>query len=55
MHMNGLLHRDIKPSNILLKEESTNEITAKLADFGLVRNILPVPYIQIEVGRDNFN
>lgn len=44
MHMNGLLHRDIKPSNILLKQGDNYEITAKLADFGLVRNILPVPY-----------
>ena len=42
--MNGLLHRDIKPSNILLKLGDNLEITAKLADFGLVRNILPVPY-----------
>jgi hypothetical protein len=35
-HQAGLIHRDIKPSNILLDQ---NQQRAKLADFGLVRNI----------------
>jgi serine/threonine protein kinase len=32
-HRKGIIHRDIKPANVLL----TEEVTAKLADFGIAR------------------
>ncbi|KAG2375139.1 hypothetical protein C9374_010143 [Naegleria lovaniensis] len=37
-HRHWVLHRDLKPSNLLLwKNEQTNEIELKLADFGLAK------------------
>jgi serine/threonine protein kinase len=37
-HANGIVHRDLKPENVLL-EETDNELTVKLLDFGLARNL----------------
>lgn len=37
-HGQGLLHRDIKPSNVLLSWSELDGMTAKLLDFGLVRD-----------------
>ncbi|NUM32999.1 MAG: protein kinase [Candidatus Brocadiae bacterium] len=36
-HENNIIHRDIKPSNILLGQDSSQEIVAKIADFGIAR------------------
>lgn len=38
LHKNGIIHRDIKPSNILISERK-GRYTAKIADFGLSKNI----------------
>lgn len=35
LHSKHIIHKDIKSFNILLKEDSINEITVKIADFGL--------------------
>ena len=34
-HQRRIMHRDLKPSNLLIGED---EITIKIADFGLVRS-----------------
>jgi serine/threonine protein kinase len=39
IHSKQLIHRDIKPANILVHVDSTNQITMKLADFGLSRPV----------------
>lgn len=39
-HKKGIAHRDIKPSNIMLvDEENSGELTGRLVDFGLAREI----------------
>ena len=35
LHSKGGLHRDLKSSNILLSKDKSNELRAKIADFGL--------------------
>ncbi len=42
-HRKGVVHRDIKPSNILIQEASAGEETAKLADFGLAKDLVGEP------------
>ncbi len=42
-HEIGLLHRDIKPSNIIACERGGVPDVAKLLDFGLVREVCPIP------------
>lgn len=37
-HQAGMIHRDIKPSNILI-DDKNDILRAKLADFGLVKNV----------------
>jgi serine/threonine protein kinase len=38
IHLEGILHRDLKPQNILVNYNiNLNEITIKIADFGLAR------------------
>ncbi len=37
-HAAGMIHRDIKPGNILVSQ-SNNRLKAKLADFGLAKNL----------------
>lgn len=39
LHAAGVLHRDIKPSNIVLFEEKTGKLKAKLIDLGLAKQI----------------
>ncbi|MCA9805217.1 MAG: protein kinase [Cyanobacteria bacterium HKST-UBA02] len=39
-HKKGIVHRDIKPSNIMLvEEEGSGELTGRLVDFGLAREV----------------
>lgn len=38
LHQKGIIHRDLKPQNILLVEED-GEITAKISDFGISKNL----------------
>jgi serine/threonine protein kinase len=38
-HMAGVIHRDLKPSNIFLHRASGGEVTVKVCDFGLAKQI----------------
>lgn len=41
IHNNGIVHRDLKPENILLDISKDQIVSAKIADFGLAKVILP--------------
>ncbi|MBX9690538.1 MAG: serine/threonine protein kinase [Candidatus Obscuribacterales bacterium] len=38
-HQAKIIHRDIKPENILLEKSIDNQLTAKLSDFGIAKNL----------------
>lgn len=40
-HQRNVIHRDIKPENILVERSGQHNETAKLADFGIVKAVLP--------------
>ncbi len=39
MQQNNIIHRDLKPANILIQERPKGTYTAKLADFGLSKDV----------------
>jgi len=41
LHKNKKIHLDLKSPNILLTKDESGEIVAKVADFGLSRNLGP--------------
>ncbi len=40
-HSEGIIHRDLKPANIMFQTEADGQLTPKLVDFGIARNISP--------------
>jgi serine/threonine protein kinase len=42
-HEHGLIHRDIKPANIMLVQQGGEHDTAKVLDFGLVKEVRADP------------
>lgn len=45
VHSKNIIHRDLKPANILFKKDADNNLTLKIADFGMTP---PAPFNKVD-------